>query len=188
MQLIPRNSGWIEVICGSMFSGKTEELIRRLRRAQIAKMKTAIFKPSIDTRYSEQHIVSHNKEKMDSYTVPSSADILEMAKDAAVVGIDEAQFFDSGILEVCKTLANQGKRVVVAGLDTDYRGLPFGPMPALMCEADFLEKLRAICVVCGNPASYTQRTIKDDHQVLLGETDVYEARCRNCYEPPVENK
>jgi len=184
MQLIPNNSGWIEVICGSMFSGKTEELIRRLRRAQIARLNTAIFKPSIDTRYSEEHIVSHNQDKLVSYTVKKSDDILDIVKDATVVGVDEAQFFDDNIVNVCKELARRGKRVVVAGLDTDYRGLPFGPMPALMCEADFLEKLRAICVVCGNPASYTQRTIKDSHQVLLGETDVYEARCRNCYEPP----
>jgi len=186
MQLIPNNSGWIEVICGSMFSGKTEELIRRLRRAQIARLNTAIFKPSIDTRYSEEHIVSHNQDKLVSYTVKKSDDILDIVKDATVVGVDEAQFFDDNIVNVCKELARRGKRVVVAGLDTDYRGLPFGPMPALMCEADFLEKLRAICVVCGNPASYTQRTIKDSHQVLLGETDVYEARCRNCYEPPEE--
>lgn len=188
MQIVPNNSGWIEVICGSMFSGKTEELIRRLRRAQIAKLKTAIFKPGIDTRYSAQHIVSHNQAKLDSYTVEKAGDITALARDASVVGIDEAQFFDDGLLDVCKELAHQGKRVVVAGLDTDYRGLPFGPMPGLMCEADFLEKLRAICVICGNPASYTQRTIKDDHQVLLGETDVYEARCRNCYEPPAEKK
>lgn len=186
MQIVPRDSGWIEVICGSMFSGKTEELIRRLRRAQIAKLKTAIFKPGIDTRYSDEHIVSHNQEKLVSYTVEKARDIPAVAGDAAVIGIDEAQFFDDEIVDVCIELANDGKRIVVAGLDTDYRGLPFGPMPALMCEADFLEKLRAICVVCGNPASYTQRMVKDSHQVLLGETDVYEARCRKCYEPPEE--
>ena len=187
MTLTPKNAGWIEVICGSMFSGKTEELIRRLRRAQIAKMPTIIFKPRIDSRYSENHIVSHNQLKLESFVVDSPDQILKLAENASVVAIDEAQFFDNTILDICKTLASQGKRVVVAGLDTDYRGLPFGPMPQLMCEADYLDKLRAICIQCGNPATYTQRTSSDAGQVVIGELDKYEARCRNCYEAPEGN-
>ena len=186
MSLTPINSGWIEVICGTMFSGKTEELIRRLRRAQIAKMSTTIFKPLVDTRYSDTQIVSHNQMKMDSRLVKSSAEILPLSQDSKVVGIDEAQFFDDDLLPICKELASNGTRVIVAGLDTDYRGLPFGPMPELMCEADYLDKLRAICVKCGNPATYTQRRTKDSEQILIGETDIYEARCRNCFEPPNE--
>ena len=186
MSLTPINSGWIEVICGTMFSGKTEELIRRLRRAQIAKMSTTIFKPLFDTRYSDTQIVSHNQMKMDSRLVKSSAEILPLSQDSKVVGIDEAQFFDHDLLPICKELASNGARVIVAGLDTDYRGLPFGPMPELMCEADYLDKLRAICVKCGNPATYTQRRTKDSEQILIGETDIYEARCRNCFEPPNE--
>ena len=186
MNLTPINSGWIEVICGTMFSGKTEELIRRLRRAQIAKMSTTIFKPRIDTRYSDAQIVSHNQMKMDSKSVGSSKEILSLAHGTKVVGIDEAQFFDDDLLSVCKVLASNGTRVVVAGLDTDYRGHPFGPMPNIMCEADYLDKLRAICVKCGNPATYTQRRTKDSEQILIGETDIYEARCRNCFDPPNE--
>lgn len=187
MRLTPKNSGWIEVICGSMFSGKTEELIRRLRRVQIAKQNLAIFKPKLDTRYSSEHIVSHNQLKMPSFIVGASHEILPLAADAAVIGIDEAQFFDDDLVEVCKRLAAQKKRVVVAGLDTDYRGVPFGPMPALMCEADYLDKFLAICVRCGNPASYTQRISSDKQRIVLGETDIYEARCRNCYEKPKED-
>ena len=179
-----RNSGWIEVICGSMFSGKTEELIRRLRRAEIAKMSVSIFKPNIDSRYSSGHIVSHNKIKMQSHIIHKPKEIVEQSIDDAVVGIDEAQFFEDELVQVCKTLASRGKRVIVAGLDTDYRGIPFGPMPKIMCEADYLDKLRAICVVCGNPASYTQRTSLDSDQVVIGELDKYEARCRNCYKAP----
>ena len=186
MSLTPINSGWIEVICGTMFSGKTEELIRRLRRAQIAKMATTIFKPLVDTRYSDTQIVSHNQMKMDSRLVKSSPEILPLSQGSKVVGIDEAQFFDNDLLPICKELASNGVRVIVAGLDTDYRGLPFGPMPELMCEADYLDKLRAICVKCGNPATYTQRRTKDSEQILIGETDIYEARCRNCFEPPNE--
>lgn len=186
MSLKPINSGWIEVICGTMFSGKTEELIRRLRRAQIAKMSTTIFKPLVDTRYSNTQIVSHNQMKMDSRLVESSLEILPLSQGSKVVGIDEAQFFDDNLLPICKELASNEVRVIVAGLDTDYRGLPFGPMPELMCEADYLDKLRAICVKCGNPATYTQRSTKDSEQILIGETDIYEARCRNCFEPPNE--
>jgi len=157
MTLTPKNSGWIEVICGSMFSGKTEELIRRLKRAEIAKMKLAIYKPKIDNRYSKEHIVSHNQLKMHSVLIDSASEILKLAKDAEVVGIDEAQFFDDDLISVCQTLASQKKRVIVAGLDTDYLGKPFGPMPKIMCEAEYLDKFRAICVQCGNPASYSQR-------------------------------
>lgn len=178
--------GWIEVICGSMFSGKTEELIRRIRRVQIAKMDTIIFKPKIDNRYSPKQVVSHNQMKLDSQIVETADEILTKSQKAEVVAIDEAQFFDNDIIEICKLLAKQKKRVIVAGLDTDYRGEPFGPMPHLICEADYVDKLRAICVVCGNPATYTQRTSKDRQRVVIGETDIYEARCRNCYEPPEE--
>lgn len=184
MTWTPRDAGWIEVICGSMFSGKTEELIRRVRRAQIAKMDTIIFKPRVDDRFSTEHVVSHNQNQLTSKMVENSQEILKQAGKAEVVAIDEAQFFDIDILDVCKTLAKQKKRVIVAGLDTDYRGAPFGPMPELMCEADYVDKLRAICVECGNPATYTQRTSKDKQRVVIGETDIYEARCRNCYEPP----
>jgi thymidine kinase len=184
MTWTPRDAGWIEVICGSMFSGKTEELIRRIRRAQIAKMDTIIFKPNVDDRFSPEHIVSHNQMKLNSQIVKTADEILTKSQKAEVVGIDEAQFFDDDIVEICKILAKQKKRVVVAGLDTDYKGEPFGPMPHLMCEADYVDKLRAICVVCGNPATYTQRTSKDRQRVVIGETDIYEARCRNCYEPP----
>ena len=181
MTLTPKNSGWIEVICGSMFSGKTEELIRRIRRAEIAKTNTIIFKPNIDNRYSSNHIVSHNQSKMESILVEDINEILENSTEMDVIGIDEAQFFSNELIPVCKKLAKDNKRVVVAGLDTDFKGIPFGPMPALMCESDFLDKLRAICVKCGNPASFSQRITKDSKQVLIGETDVYEARCRNCF-------
>ena len=174
MTLTPTNSGWIEVICGNMFSGKTEELIRRLRRAQIAKMSTAIFK----------HIVSHNNNRLKSYTVSITNEILELSKQHEVIGIDEVQFFDDSIIEVCKILASNNKRIIAAGLDTDYLGKPFGPMPKIMCEADYLDKLRAICIKCGNPASYTQRTTSDANQVVIGELDKYEARCRNCHRLP----
>jgi thymidine kinase len=186
MSLMPRSPGWIEVICGSMFSGKTEELIRRLRRAQIAKLQTAIFKPRLDTRYSQDHIVSHNQMKLASYTVEQPEEILALAQEADVVGVDEAQFFDDRLIVVCRELARRGKQVIVAGLDTDYRGRPFGPMPELMCEADYLDKLQAICVVCGNPASYTQRITREVGQIVIGEADIYEARCRHCFETPEE--
>ena len=187
MTLTPLNSGWIEVVCGSMFSGKTEELIRRLRRAEIAKMNIVIFKPKIDSRFSAEHIVSHNQLKMKSHVISDTKEILKISKSNEVVGIDEAQFFDQSIVMICKQLAGEGKSVIVAGLDTDYRGLPFGPMPEIMCEADYLDKLRAICVKCGNPASYTQRTTKDSGQVVIGELDKYEARCRNCFRAPDKN-
>lgn len=181
-----RPCGWIEVICGSMFSGKTEELIRRLRRAQIAKQKVAIFKPGIDTRYSDSHLVSHNKQKILSKSVKKAEDILKLAGDCQVLGIDEAQFFDEKLVDVCKKLADAGKRVIVAGLDKDYRGKPFEPMPQLLCEAEYITKTLAICMKCGNPANYTQRITKSTERILLGATDIYEARCRNCFEPPKE--
>ena len=188
MTLTPNNSGWIEVICGSMFSGKTEELIRRLRRAQIAKMPTVIFKPKTDSRFSNEHIVSHNMNKLKSIMISRPSEIIHLSKKFKVVGIDELQFFDNSIIDVCKNLASNNKRVIAAGLDTDYLGKPFGPMPEIMCEADYLDKLRAICVLCGNPASYTQRTTSDAGQVVLGELDKYEARCRNCFKMPKRNK
>jgi thymidine kinase len=184
MMLTPRTGGWIEVICGPMFCGKTEELIRRLKRAQIAKMKTSIFKPLIDNRYSEEHIVSHNQTKMESFLVEDAVEILEKVDGAEVVGIDEAQFFDDNLIAVCQELSANNKRVLVAGLDNDYLARPFGPMPEIMCAAEYLDKLRAICVVCGEPASFTQRISTDAGQVVIGETDKYEARCRKCYQHP----
>jgi thymidine kinase len=180
----PRNTGWIEVIAGCMFSGKTEELIRRIRRAQIARQKVAIFKPSIDNRYSSDHIVSHSELKLQSMLVSTSAEVLELAGDAQVVGIDEAQFFDPGIVDVAEKLANQGKRVIIAGLDQDYRGKPFDPMPQLLAVAEYITKTLAICVVCGNPADRTQRTTPSSERVLVGAKDSYEARCRRCFAPP----
>ncbi len=176
--------GWIEVICGSMFSGKTEELIRRLRRAQIARQKVAIFKPKIDVRYSDDHIVSHNQQRIPSIAVEKANDILQYVSQAQVLGIDEAQFFDNTLVDVCRQLANSGRRVIVAGLDKDYRGVPFEPIPQLLCEAEYITKTLAICVKCGNPANYTQRLSKSAERVLLGATDTYEARCRKCYEKP----
>jgi thymidine kinase len=180
----PKNVGWIEVIAGCMFSGKTEELIRRIRRAQIAKQQVAIFKPKVDTRYSSDHIVSHSEARLLSTVVERSSEILQIAKDAQVVGIDEGQFFDMGIVEVAEQLANQGKRVIIAGLDQDYRGKPFEPMPQLLAVAEYITKTLAICMVCGNPADRTQRTTASNERVLVGAKDSYEARCRRCFEPP----
>ena len=179
----PINSGWIEVICGGMFSGKTEELLRRIRRSKIAKLSTIIFKPEIDNRYSKNKIVSHNKNSMNSINISKTNNLFEFGKDYDVVGIDEAQFFDKNLIESCKNLANNKTRVIVAGLDTDYKGLPFGPMPEIMCEADYLDKLTAICIKCGSDASCTQRISKQTRQVVIGETEIYEARCRKCFEP-----
>lgn len=180
----PKNVGWIEVIAGCMFSGKTEELIRRIRRAQIARQNVAIFKPKIDTRYSSDHIVSHSEARLLSTVVERSSEILQIAKDAQVVGIDEGQFFDMGIIEVSEQLANDGKRVIIAGLDQDYRGKPFEPMPQLLAVAEYITKTLAICMVCGNPADRTQRTTLSSERVLVGAKDSYEARCRRCFEPP----
>lgn len=181
----PQKIGWIEVIAGCMFSGKTEELIRRIRRAQIARQKVAIFKPKIDTRYSADHIVSHSDAKLLSTVVTGSTEILSLVEDAQVVGIDEGQFFDMGIIEVAEELANRGKRVIIAGLDQDYRGKPFEPMPQLLAVAEYITKTLAICVVCGNPADRTQRTTPASERVLVGAKDSYEARCRRCFEPPL---
>lgn len=172
--------GWIEVICGSMFSGKTEELIRRLKRVEIAHLKAEIFKPSLDTRYDEQRIVSHDENKIMSTPVDNSQTILLLAQDVDVVGIDEAQFFDDQITAVCEALALKGMRVIVAGLDMDYRGKPFGQMPNLLAVADYITKLHAICVVCGNIANVSYRKVNTSGQVLLGEKDFYEPRCRVC--------
>jgi thymidine kinase len=178
---IPSRVGWIEVICGSMFSGKTEELIRRLNRARIAKLKVEIFKPRIDTRYDEVQVVSHDAHAILSTPVESASQILLMTHDVNVVGIDEAQFFDDEITSVCNTLANNGIRVLVAGLDMDYLGKPFGPMPSLIASAEYVTKIHAICMNCGDLAHYSHRIVKNDQQVLLGEMDAYEPLCRKCY-------
>jgi thymidine kinase len=179
------NLGWIEVICGSMFSGKSEELIRRLRRAQIAKQRVQIFKPKVDSRFSDDHIVSHSDMKMKSQLVGSAAEIPELVDGRTqVIGIDEAQFFDLDLVAVCNRLADMGKRVIVAGLDQDYRGRPFDPMPQLLSIAEYITKTLAICVRCGAPANRTQRTVNNAERVLVGATDSYEARCRLCFEPP----
>ena len=172
--------GWIEVICGSMFSGKTEELIRRLKRAKIANLKIEIYKPATDTRYDVTKIVSHDANAIASTQVANSAEILALAEHAQVVGIDEAQFFDEGIIAVCETLVMQGKRVIVAGLDMDYLGKPFGPMPALLSVGDFITKLHAICVQCGHLANVSYRTSDEEGTVVLGEKNNYEPRCRVC--------
>jgi len=176
--------GWIEVICGSMFSGKTEELIRRLRRAQIARQRVQIFKPRIDERYSDDHLVSHSEMRLKSEAVSSADEILQKVDwRAEVIGVDEAQFFDSKLVQVCNQLADLGKRVVVAGLDKDYLGKPFEPMPQLMAIAEYIEKTLAICMKCGNPANYTQRLVDSSDRVLVGASGTYEARCRRCFEP-----
>ncbi|MBS1629794.1 MAG: thymidine kinase [Bacteroidetes bacterium] len=175
-------TGWIEVICGSMFSGKTEEIIRRLKRAEIARQRVEIFKPAIDTRYHIEDIVAHNQySRVRSTPVDSAASILLLAGDAQVVGIDEAQFFDEGICEVVERLASARVRVIVAGLDMDFSGAPFGPMPALLARAEHITKLHAICARCGGLASYSYRKTEQSGQILLGEQDVYEARCRSCF-------
>ncbi len=183
----PVDTGWIEVIAGCMFSGKTEELIRRLRRAQIAKLNVKVFKPKIDNRYSKEKIVSHSEQSLSSIIVETPQEILKLAKDAQVVGIDEAQFFSQELVDVCNQLANEGKRVVVAGLDQDYRGIPFEPIPQLLAQAEYITKTLAICVKCGNPADKTQRTIATKERVLVGALDSYEARCRKCHYIPNEN-
>lgn len=174
-------TGWIEVIVGSMFSGKTEELIRRLKRARFANQKVEIFKPKVDTRYSDEEVVSHDENAIHSTPVDNSANILMLASDVDVIGIDEAQFFDNGLAEVCNKLANQGVRVIIAGLDMDYLGKPFGPIPDLLCVAEYITKVHAICVKCGNLAQHTHRKTKEEKRVLLGETDIYEPLCRKCY-------
>lgn len=173
--------GSVELITGSMFSGKTEELIRRLRRAQFAGLKVAIFKPSLDKRYSETRVVSHDEKSISSTPVDNASSILLLAGDVSVVGIDEAQFFDESIVDVCNTLADNGIRIIVAGLDMDFMGKPFGPMPALLAIAEYVTKVHAICMHCGNLAQYSHRKSGGDQVVLLGEKDIYEALCRGCY-------
>jgi len=180
--------GRVEVVCGSMFSGKTEELIRRLRRAQFAKQKVEIFKPAIDVRYSEEEVVSHEGNSIPSTPVDSSASILLMAQESEVVGIDEAQFFDDHIVEVCNELAARGIRVIVAGLDLDFKGVPFGPMPALLAIADEVTKVHAICVRCGALAYVSHRIVAGEKQVLLGEKQEYEPLCRECYAQAMKEK
>ncbi|OGR04645.1 MAG: thymidine kinase [Deltaproteobacteria bacterium RIFOXYA12_FULL_61_11] len=182
--MISASKGWIEVICGSMFSGKTEELIRRLRRALIARQRVMIFKPRVDTRYDKECLVSHSEARIPSTMVELPAQILELSREAQVVGIDEAQFFDQSLVEVCNTLALQGKRVIVCGLDQDYLGRPFEPIPQLICTAEYVTKLLAICVKCGAPACKNQRIVDTRERILVGESNLYEARCRRCYEQP----
>jgi thymidine kinase len=178
------NSGWIEVICGSMFSGKSEELIRRLRRAQIARQRVQIFKPRIDARYAEDQIVSHSDQRIASEVVGSAKEILErLDARTEVIGVDEGQFFDRELVAVCNRLADMGKRVIVAGLDQDYLGRPFEPMPELLAIAEYITKTLAICMRCGDPANHTQRLIESTERVVVGASDIYEARCRRCFEP-----
>ncbi|MBI5807229.1 MAG: thymidine kinase [Ignavibacteriales bacterium] len=180
----PIDIGWIEVIAGCMFSGKTEELIRRLRRAKIAKLNVKVFKPKIDNRYSENQIVSHSEQSLPSIIVENPFEILDLSEDAQVIGIDEAQFFSNELVDVANKLADQGKRVIIAGLDMDYRGVPFEPMPQLLAIAEYITKTLAICVNCGNPADRTQRKIASSERVLVGAADSYEARCRKCHYIP----
>ena len=176
--------GWIEVIAGSMFSGKSEELIRRLRRARIARLKVQVFKPKIDVRYSESHIVSHSEMRHESSTIESSAELLALVEAGTeVVGIDEGQFFDNGLVGVANELAQRGIRVIIAGLDQDYTGKPFEPMPQLLAIAEYITKTHAICVRCGQPANYSQRTFESEERVAVGAGGMYEARCRRCFVP-----
>ena len=183
---MPKDIGWIEVITGCMFSGKTEELIRRLRRAQIAKQKVKIFKPLIDTRYSNDSIVSHSEQSLPSILIKDIKEIFQHIDDAQVIGIDEAQFFNEDLVQVCNQLADEGKRIIVAGLDQDYKGIPFEPMPRLLAIAEFITKQLAICVECGNPADKTQRKKSVAGRVVVGAADLYEARCRRCHYIPEE--
>ena len=180
-EIVHPRTGWIEVICGSMFSGKTEELIRRLNRAKIARQAVEIFKPALDKRYHQEDIVSHNENSIRSTPVQTANEIVLLAGNCEVVGLDEVQFFDTSIVEVCNSLADNGKRVIVAGLDMDFLGKPFGCMPQLMSIAEYVTKVHAICVICGDVASHSYRISPSQERVLLGETDVYEARCRRCF-------
>lgn len=185
MQIVKNKTGWIEVICGPMFSGKSEELIRRLRRAEIARQRLQIFKHAIDARYDSDSIVSHSRQSLPSLAVSQPQEILEGVEDRTeLVAVDEAQFFSLDLVAVCDRLANQGKRIIVAGLDLDYRGLPFGPMPHMMCRAEYITKQLAICMVCGDPAGFTQRLTPSQDQIQVGATGMYEARCRHHFEAP----
>jgi thymidine kinase len=173
--------GWIEVVCGSMFSGKTEELIRRLKRAEFASQKILLVKPQIDDRYHKKNVVSHQGTSFEAHTVEKAMDILDLWEKEKIVAIDEAQFFDNEIVNVCNQLAKKGVRVIVAGLDMDFQGIPFGPMPQLLCIAEYVTKVHAICVSCGNLAQFSHRTVKDKEQVLVGAVDQYKPLCRSCY-------
>ncbi|MCD4683252.1 MAG: thymidine kinase [Bacteroidales bacterium] len=184
----PRGGGWIEVICGSMFSGKTEELIRRLNRAKIARQSVEIFKPAIDIRYNLENVVSHNETSIKSTPVQTASQIVLLANDVDVVGIDEAQFFDNELAAVCNLLANDGIRVIIAGLDMDFQGNPFGPIPALMATAEYVTKVHAICIDCGSLAQYSHRLVENKSLVLLGETDRYVPLCRKCFLDKRNNK
>jgi len=187
MRKLARKTGWIEVICGPMFSGKSEELIRRLRRAEIARQRVQIFKHAIDARYDTSSIVSHNQQSLPSICLSASTDILDRVEDKTeVVAIDEGQFFDENLADVCGRLANLGKRVIVAGLDQDYRARPFGPMPKLLATAEYVTKQLAICMQCGDPANFTQRLTASRDQIVVGAQGTYEARCRHCFEAPVD--
>lgn len=179
---VPRNVGWIEVVCGCMFSGKTEELIRRLRRAQIARQSVVVFKPMIDDRYSTERIVSHSEQSLVSTPVKDAQEIIALAGQAQVIGIDEGQFFGPNLVEVCERLANEGRRVIVAGLDQDFQGKPFEPMPQLLAVSEYITKTLAICVVCGNPADRTYRRSTSQERVVVGAKELYEARCRRCHQ------
>lgn len=183
---LPRGAGWVEVICGGMFSGKTEELIRRLRRAQIARQRVSIFKPVVDDRYAQDEIVTHDRVSISSQPVRHPREILERADDAQVIGIDEVQFFDRTVVQVCQELAAAGVRVIVAGLDTDYRARPFEPVPELMAIAEYVTKTHAVCVICGGPACRTQRVVQGGDRILVGGSDTYEPRCRQHFAPPEE--
>jgi len=186
MNVVRGDVGWIEVICGGMFSGKSEELIRRLRRAQIARQRVQVFKPAIDSRYSESEIVSHSQWRIEAEVVSSAREILQRVREETeVVGIDEGQFFDLDLVDVCTTLANSGKRVIVAGLEQDYLGKPFEPMPQLLAIAEYVTKTLAICVRCGNPANFSQRLVPSTERVLVGASGVYEPRCRKCFVPGI---
>ena len=179
-----KEQGEIEVICGCMFCGKSEELVRRLKRALIAKLNIQVFKPMIDNRYSEKDVVTHDGIKIDAIPIDDAIDMLSLInKDTDVVGIDEAQFFDEQLVGVCNILVDSGRRIIIAGLDQDYQGKPFGPMPELLAIADYVTKLFAVCMVCGKPASKTQRLVDSDEKILVGEKNIYEARCRDCWDP-----
>ncbi len=184
LNIVEKGTGWVEVVCGCMFSGKTEEMIRRMRRAKIAQQSTIVFKPSIDGRYDVNDVVSHSDSRISSILVKTAREIEEQSANYQVVGIDEAQFIEGDLPGVVRRIANAGKRVIIAGLDTDYRGVPFEPMPTLICEAEFMTKLMAVCHRCGAPAHRTQRLGGGTERILVGDITIYEARCRNCWEPP----
>lgn len=186
--LVPQKVGWIEVICGGMFSGKTEELIRRAKRAHIAGQKVVIVKPKVDNRYDEEDVVSHNKNSLPGLVVDTADQIVLLTGEAEVVCIDEAQFFDKQLINVTNTLANDGKRVIVAGLDMDFEGKPFEPMPQMLAIAEYVTKLHAVCAESGTMAHYSQRVVESKDRVLVGETDAYEPRARHCYRPPVDER